>query len=60
MCEQVCQYEAVRVNPETGRSEVTAVLCQGCGACAMACPSGAIELSGFRNRQMISMVDAAV
>ncbi len=59
-CEEICQYEAVRVNPETGRSEVTAVLCQGCGACAMACPSGAIELGGFRARQLISMVDAAL
>ncbi len=60
VCEHVCRYEAVRVNPETGKSEVTAVLCQGCGACAMACPSNAIELSGFRAKQMISMVDAAV
>ncbi|MBN2538045.1 FAD-dependent oxidoreductase, partial [candidate division WOR-3 bacterium] len=59
-CEEICQYEAVRVNPDTGKSEVTAVLCQGCGACAMACPSGAIELGGFRARQMISMVDAAL
>ncbi len=60
ICEQVCQYEAARVDPETGKSEVTAVLCQGCGACAMACPSNAIELSGFRAKQMISIVDAAV
>ncbi|UCG44458.1 MAG: FAD-dependent oxidoreductase [candidate division WOR-3 bacterium] len=60
LCEEVCQYEAVKVNPDTGRSEVTAVLCQGCGACAMACPSNAIELGGFRAKQMISMVDAAL
>ncbi|MFO7637841.1 MAG: FAD-dependent oxidoreductase [bacterium] len=60
VCEEVCQYEAVKVNPETGKSAVMPVLCQGCGACAMACPSSAIELGGFRARQMISMVDAAL
>jgi heterodisulfide reductase subunit A-like polyferredoxin len=60
VCEETCQYEAVKVNPETGKSAVTPVLCQGCGACAMACPSSAIELGGFRARQMISMVDAAL
>jgi len=60
VCERVCQYEAVRVNPETGRSSVTAVLCQGCGACAAACPSNAIELQGFESRQLLSMVEEGV
>ncbi len=60
VCEETCQYEAVRVNPETGKSEVTAVLCQGCGACAAACPSEAIKLKGFEAKNVISMVDAAI
>ncbi|MCX6843012.1 MAG: FAD-dependent oxidoreductase, partial [candidate division WOR-3 bacterium] len=60
MCEEICQYEAVRLNPETGKSEVTAVLCQGCGACAAACPSEAIKLKGFEAKNIISMVDAAL
>jgi len=34
------------------------VLCQGCGACRAACPSGACELKNFRTEQFISMVDA--
>jgi heterodisulfide reductase subunit A len=60
MCEEICQYEAARLNPETGKSEVTAVLCQGCGACAAACPSEAIKLKGFEAKNVISMVDAAL
>lgn len=60
VCEQICQYEAVRLNPETGKSEVTAVLCQGCGACAAACPSNAIELQGFESGQLLSTVEEAL
>jgi heterodisulfide reductase subunit A-like polyferredoxin len=60
VCEEICQYEAARVNPATGKSEVAAVLCQGCGACAAACPSEAIKLKGFEARNVISMVDAAL
>jgi len=59
-CEEICQYEAARLNPQTGKSEVTAVLCQGCGACAAACPSEAIKLKGFEAKNVISMVDAAL
>ncbi len=60
VCEEVCQYEAARVNPATGKSEVTAVLCQGCGACAAACPAEAIKLKGFEARNVLSMIDAAL
>jgi heterodisulfide reductase subunit A len=37
---------------------VKAVLCQGCGACAAACPSGAINLHHFTAEQVLSQVDA--
>ncbi|MEO0009209.1 MAG: FAD-dependent oxidoreductase [candidate division WOR-3 bacterium] len=60
ICEQVCQYEAARLNPETGKSEVTPVLCQGCGACAAACPSNAIELQGFESKQLLAMIEEAL
>jgi heterodisulfide reductase subunit A-like polyferredoxin len=60
VCEEVCQYEAARLNPETGKSEVTAVLCQGCGACAAACPSEAIKLKSFEAKNVLSMVDSAL
>ena len=31
---------------------------RGCGACTVACPSGAMDLQGFSNRQIIAEVDA--
>jgi Fe-S-cluster-containing hydrogenase component 2 len=37
---------------------VNPVLCQGCGSCAMTCPSGAINVHQFTFDQTIAQVDA--
>ena len=33
---------------------------QGCGSYVAACPSGAMEYKGFKARQFLAMVDAAL
>ena len=39
-------------------AQVNPAVCQGCGACTVACMSGAMDLKGFSNRQIIAEVDA--
>ncbi len=43
-CEAACQFDAIKVNPETGIPEVDEEKCTSCGACVKACPRNIIEL----------------
>ncbi len=67
-CEPVCPYNAISADSiveRIGRKEikrqvasVNAGLCQGCGGCTVACRSGAIDLLGTTNQQVLAEVDA--
>ena len=62
-CEMICPYSAIEIKPRKDDSDrlvatINRALCKGCGACAGACPSGAIEQKGFKNQQLLVMVDA--
>ncbi len=43
-CVAACQFDAIRMNPETGLPEVDEDKCTACGACTKACPRHIIEL----------------
>ena len=69
MCEKVCPYGAIHYEDKEYRmpdrttkvrrvSVVNEAVCQGCGACTVACMSGAMDLRGFMNRQIMAEVDA--
>lgn len=60
LCVTVCPYKARVKDLEKGIVVVREALCQGCGACAVACPSGAAKLRGFKEKQVLSMIDVAV
>ena len=60
LCISVCPYGARIRDEETDEIVVREILCQGCGACVVACPGGASKLRGFKDKQVFSLIDAAL
>jgi len=68
-CKGICPYKAINEillneridgqNVERLVASVNSGLCQGCGACTAECRSGALNLKGFTNSQLLAEVDAA-
>ena len=56
LCEQICEYRALRIDPYRNVMTVNEALCKGCGACNATCPSGAISLRHFKTEQIIAQV----
>jgi heterodisulfide reductase subunit A len=59
-CIEVCPYEARRLSPTMDKIQVDELLCQGCGSCAAVCPNSATILRGYSDRQVLSVIDAAL
>lgn len=59
-CEEICTYGAVvkAVSGEITIADVIDAACKGCGACLPVCPEDAIELLGYTNSEIESMIDA--
>ena len=59
-CQEACPYQAIEFYKDRLVCEVNQAVCTGCGSCAVACPTGAAAVSHFANRQMLTMVEAAL
>lgn len=58
LCMQACRFSAISYNEELGICEVNRAICKGCGKCAVICPSGACQIGGFKDEQILSQVGA--
>ena len=59
VCEAICAYSAVEVDPRTKKAKVNEAICKGCGACAVNCPSKAMQLKNFSPKQLIDVINTA-
>jgi len=57
-CIDVCAYKAIDLDPILRVAVVNEAICKGCGACTATCRAAAIDLKGFRNDQILQVVDA--
>jgi heterodisulfide reductase subunit A len=56
LCIQVCPFGAIE--KIDSKAKVNEALCKGCGTCNAVCKSGAIQQKGFRDEQLIEVIDA--
>jgi len=60
LCVAACPYNARWLDEENKVAVVEAALCQGCGNCVAACPNSAAKLRGMKEKQVFSMIEAAL
>jgi heterodisulfide reductase subunit A-like polyferredoxin len=56
LCELNCPFSAVEVDVEQACAVVNSVLCKGCGVCTASCRMNAIDLYGFDNEGILTLL----
>ena len=61
-CAEVCPYDAIVMKDFNGKqvAEISKALCKGCGICLPVCPENALDLIGYTDIEMESMIDALI
>ena len=60
VCVDICPFSApsfIQEGPFAGKAEINPVLCKGCGLCVASCRSGALNLKGFEQGQIMAMIN---
>ena len=59
-CSKACPFDAILQTEINGKkvARVNEANCKGCGMCTPVCPTDAIDLAGYTNAQIESMIDA--
>ena len=59
MCVEVCPFNAIELDPEEGVAVINEALCKGCGVCASSCRGGVLDIKGFNDEEILSMIKAS-
>jgi heterodisulfide reductase subunit A2 len=57
ICNDLCPFTAIVFHEDRKVSEVNPALCQGCGTCIPACPSGSISGTVFGDAQILAQIE---
>ncbi len=57
-CFRICPFDSPYIDDE-GKVAHNEIKCHGCGICAGICPAKAFQVNGFRDDQVLAMIDAA-
>lgn len=60
LCVDDCPFHARWMDEDAKIAVVEEALCQACGACVALCPNSAAKLRGFKEKQMLSAIEAAM
>ena len=61
VCQEVCPFKAVEIDPKDKIAVINEALCKGCGICASTCRCGALTVKGFDDAEkaLIESVERA-
>jgi len=61
-CIKICPYDAINTEEHDGKtvSVVNKASCKGCGMCIPVCPENAIQLIGYTDIEIESMIEALI
>ncbi|MFW5805761.1 MAG: 4Fe-4S binding protein, partial [Bacteroidales bacterium] len=62
-CVEICPYDAISKTTTDNGKEVAKVnksVCKGCGICAPVCPENAIDIVGYTDKEIESMIDGLI
>jgi heterodisulfide reductase subunit A len=57
LCEDVCEYQALKRDVYRGHMIVNAALCKGCGTCHSVCPVKAVTVKQFKTEQVLVQIE---
>jgi len=60
LCVTTCPFNARWMDEDRRVAVVEEALCQACGTCVAVCPNSAAKLRGYKEKQMLSLIEAVL